>query len=494
MLENVVSSQQKILDEKEKCEIQLSVALCSLVYASDISCKNSDSNDNYKYKGKNINQILESEEVHLDNLKSGVKKQNSELDEPINKHKVDLEYLPKEIAHAGFIVKNLNLGNLILTDASFMHKNDAEFKNLKINDGIRVYIFCNEANKSLYVLSKGTAPGEFSVLSDMIFASEKESVIINQEEKEEKKDDLIDINGNGQNEKITIENKNEGELRKFAIGKQNIIFNNIASQLLKPYMDESGSFKNEWGNIYFIGHSSGGNKIMNLFANQILNSQDPNKELGRCKCICINSIGWAQETKNYFEEQFKDKEIDFQKFCDRVIDLKGSTDPISVINEKPIGKTVFMKSKGHYTEDIKIDQFVDSPVTKYYLWVQFFVYIKNYLSGIRNPMERDEKIRTTLKVVDYWGCGEQKNVLGENIKTYRKRTLIIVLLVLGGYFLRAWFVVYVFKIKLPIEINSEITTGYVEEHDNSIGNKTINQNQETPLLDDSPCLVLKTQP
>ena len=487
ILENIISSQQEKLNENEKSDIQLSVALCSLVHVSDISCKKS--NNEYKYKENNIRQILEAEKSRLNDLKLGAKKQNIELDEPINNRKVDLEYLPKEIAHGKFIVDKLKLGDLILMDASFMHKNDPEFKKLGMNDGIRIYIFCDKENKSLYVLSKGTAPGEFSVLSDMIFASEKESVITNQEGK---KDDLININVNSQDGKMTIENKNEDELRKFAIGKQNIIFNNVASKLLEPYMDENGNFKNEWDNIYFFGHSSGGNKIMNLFANQILKSQNPNKELERCKCICINSIGWAKETKNYFEEQFKDKEIDFKRFCNRVIDVKGSTDPISVINEKPIGKTVFMKSKGHYTEDIKIDQFVDSPDRKYFMYAKFFVYIKNYLSGIRNPMQRDEKITTTLKVVDYWGCGKRINILSEDITTYRTKVFIIVLWVVFKSYIEAWFVVYVFRIEPPIEINSEITTGYAGGRDSLIGNGDINQDRETPLLNNNPiCSVIK---
>ncbi len=477
MLENIISfsSQQKKLDENENREIQLSVALSSIVYTKDISCR--ELSNGYKYKGKTVSEILEAEKARLENLKSGIEEQNSELDERINKRKSDFEYLPKEIAHGEFIVDELNLGNLILMDASFMHKNDEEFKNLEMNDGIRVYIFCDKENESLCVLSKGTAPGEFSILPDMIFPSEKKSVIINQEEK---KDDLIGINGNDKDEKSTIKNKNEDELREFAIAKQNIIFNNIASELLEPYMDENGDFKNEWKNIYFFGHSSGGNKVMNLFANKILNSQDPNKELERCKCICINSIGWAQETKNYFEEQFKEKEIDFKEFCNRVTDVKGSTDPISVINENPIGKTVFMESKGHYTEDIDINQFLDSPDRKYYMYAQFFAYIKDYLSGIKNSMERDEKIRTTLKVVDYWGCGKLMNVLGECITTYRTKVFIIVLLVLLKNYVKALFVVYVFRIEPIINNNqNEFMTNFPNQEQESFIDNIINETVKT---------------
>ena len=476
MLENIISfsSQQKKLDENEKREIQLSVALSSIVYTKDISCR--ELSNGYKYKGKTVSEILGAEKARLENLKSGIEEQNSELDERINKRRSDFEYLPKEIAHGEFIVDELKLGNLILMDASFMHENDKEFKNLEMNDGIRVYVFCDKENKSLYVLSKGTAPGEFSILSDMIFPSEKKSVIINQEGK---KDDSIGINGNDKDEKSTIKNKNEDELREFAIAKQNIIFNNIASKLLEPYMEGNGNFKNEWENIYFFGHSSGGNKVMNLFANKILNSQDPNKELERCKCICINSIGWAQETKSYFEKKFQGKNIDFREFCNRVTDVKGSTDPISVINENPIGKTVFMESKGHYTEDIDINQFLDSPDRKYYMYAQFVAYIKDYLSGIKNSMERDEKIRTTLKAADYWGCKEQINVFGENITTYRTKVFIIVLWILFKCYVKAWIVFYVFRRELPIEMNSngknKITTAPIKSENDFIDCQNINR-------------------
>ena len=152
MLENIISfsSQQKKLDENEKREIQLSVALSSIVHTKDISCR--ELSNGYKYKGKTVSKILEAEKARLENLKSGIEEQNSELDERINKRKSDFEYLPKEIAHGEFIVDELKLGNLILMDASFMHENDEEFKNLEMNDGIRVYVFCDKENKSLYVL------------------------------------------------------------------------------------------------------------------------------------------------------------------------------------------------------------------------------------------------------------------------------------------------------------------------------------------------------
>ena len=449
MSEEITTSQKEILEEKEKHDIQLSVALSSFVNFSDINCTND--NGEYQYKRKTVGEILEAEKNRLENLKSATKTQKNDLDEPIDISKDDLEYLPKEIAHTEFIVNQLNLGNLILMDSSLMYKNDEEFKKLGMNNGIRVYILSNPNDNSLYVVSKGTAPGEFSVLSDMIFASEKEPVTTNQE----KKDDLIDINDNDQDGEMTIENKNEDELRKYAIGKQNIIFNNAVSKLLEPYMGENGDFTNEWKNIYFIGHSSGGNKVINLFANHILKSNTSKEDLERCKCICINSIGWARETKNYFEGQFKEKNIDFKKFADRVIDVKGSTDPISVMNENPIGKTVFMKSKGHYTEDINIDKFVNLPDRKYYMSALFFIYIKNYLSGIKNLAKREERIKTTLKAIDYWGCGKLINVLGEDVTNYRTKVFIIVSLVLFKNYVKAWFVVYIFRRQPPIEINSD---------------------------------------
>lgn len=484
MSEEITTSQKEILEEKEKHDIQLSVALSSFVNFSDINCTND--NGEYQYKRKTVGEILEAEKNRLENLKSATKTQKNDLDEPIDISKDDLEYLPKEIAHTEFIVNQLNLGNLILMDSSLMYKNDEEFKKLGMNNGIRVYILSNPNDNSLYVVSKGTAPGEFSVLSDMIFASEKEPVTTNQE----KKDDLIDINDNDQDGEMTIENKNEDELRKYAIGKQNIIFNNAVSKLLEPYMGENGDFTNEWKNIYFIGHSSGGNKVINLFANHILKSNTSKEDLERCKCICINSIGWADETKSYFKKQFKDRNIDFKKFANRVTDVKGSTDTISVINKNPIGKTVFMKSSGHYTEDINIDKFIDLPDNKYYVCIQFFTYLENYLSEIKDPVEKDEKIETILKAFDYKKNRQQTNVYGDDITTYRTKIFIIVLWVLLKYYIKAWFVVYVFRIKPLIEINPKITTEYYERRDSIIGNnRDINRNQEIQ----DPFLMTNTQ-
>ncbi len=481
MLENTVSSQQETLKENEKREIQLSVALSTFVTFRDIDCKNDDNDDSdggYKYKEKTVSEILKAEQENLKILQSGAKIQKNDFTEKTKS-------ISKKIAHTGFIVDNLKLGNLILMDSSLMHKNDEEFKKLGMNDGIRIYIFKDEKTKSLYVVSRGTIAGEFSVLPDMIFASEKSTMTTNLEKE---KNDLMKIYNSNANEKITIENKNEDELNKSAISKQNIIFNSVASKLLEPYMDEKGNFNNEWQNIYFIGHSSGGNKVMDLFASKILNSQDPNKELKRCKCICINSIGWADETKSYFEKGLQEKGVDFTKFTNQVTDVKGSKDPISVINNNPIGKTVRMKSKGHLARDFNLNQFVDSPDRKYYMYTQFFAYIKNYLSGIQDPAERDEKITTILEAFDYHKNQKERNVYGEDITTYRTKVLIIVLWVLFKSYVKALIVVYVFRIEPIIDNHqNEFMTNFSnEEQGNFIDNineKEKTEGQKRPLSD-----------
>ena len=470
MLEDTVSSQQEMLNENEKQEIQLSVALGTFVTFRDIDCKNDDNNSAYKYKGKTVAGILKAEQQNLEVLKSGAKIQRNDFTETI-------EELSKKIAHTEFIVNDLRLGSLTLVDSSLMHKNDVAFKKLGMNDGIRIYIFKDETTQSLYVVSRGTAAGEFSVLPDMIFASQKNTMTTNPEEE---KNDLIDVNNNNTNEKITIESKNEDELKKSAISKQNIIFNEVASKLLKPYMDEDGNFKNEWKNIYFFGHSSGGNKVMNLFANKILNSQDPNKELEKCKCICINSIGWAEETKSYFKEKFKEKNIDFKTFANKVADVKGCKDAISVINNNPIGKKVFMKSEGHHTRDFNLNQFINSPDKKYYMYAQFFAYIQNYLSVIQNPVERDEKITTILEAFDYHKNQKERNVYDKDITTYRTKIFIIVLWILFKSYLKALIVVYVFRIEPIIDNNqNEFMTNFPNQEQESFIDNIINETVKT---------------
>ena len=253
-------------------------------------------------------------------------------------------------------------------------------------------------------------------------------------------------------------------------------------------MDEDGNFNNEWQNIYFIGHSSGGNKVMNLFASKILNSQDPNKELERCKCICINSIGWAEETKSYFKEKFKEKNIDFKTFANKVADVKGCKDAISVMNNNPIGKTVFMKSEGHHTRDFNLNQFINSPDKKYYMYAQFFAYIENYLSAIENPSERNENIKTILEAFDYHKNKKERNVYDEDITTYRTKVFIIVLWVLLKSYVKAWFVVYVFRMNSVINNNqNEFITSTPNEEQRSfidnINEKVKTEDQKRPLSD-----------
>lgn len=172
MLEDTVSSQQEMLNENEKQEIQLSVALSTFVTFRDIDCKNDDNNSAYKYKGKTVAGILKAEQENLKILQSGAKIQKNDFTETI-------EEISKKIAHTEFIVNDLRLGSLTLVDSSLMQKNDVAFKKLGMNDGIRIYIFKDEKTKSLYVVSKGTAEGEFSVLPDMIFASQKNTMTTN---------------------------------------------------------------------------------------------------------------------------------------------------------------------------------------------------------------------------------------------------------------------------------------------------------------------------
>ncbi len=465
MLEDTVSSQQEMLNENEKQEIQLSVALSTFVTFRDIDCKNDDNNSEYKYKGKTVAGILKAEQQNLEVLKSGAKIQKNDFTEKTKS-------ISKKIAHTGFIVDNLKLGNLILMDSSLMHKNDEEFKKLGMNDGIRIYIFKDETTQSLYVVSRGTAEGEFSVLPDMIFASQKNTMTTNPREE---KNNLIDVNNNNTNEKITIENENEDELKKSAISKQNIIFDNVVSKLLEPYMDENGNFKNELQNIYFIGHSSGGNKIMDLFASKILKSQDPNKELKRYKCICINSIGWADETKSYFTDKLKERGVNFIEFAHKVANVRGSKDPISVMNNNPIGKTVFMKSEGHYPRDFNLNQFVNLPDRKYYMYTQFFAYIKNYLSGIQDPAERNEKITTILEAFDYHKNQKERNVYGEDITTYRTKVLIICLWVLFKNYVKALFVVYILRRKPILSDEGKFIKVPMEKLEDSILNNISTQ-------------------
>ena len=65
MLEDTVSSQQEMLNENEKQEIQLSVALSTFVTFRDIDCKNDDNNSEYKYKEKTVSEILKAEQENL---------------------------------------------------------------------------------------------------------------------------------------------------------------------------------------------------------------------------------------------------------------------------------------------------------------------------------------------------------------------------------------------------------------------------------------------
>ena len=78
------------------------------------------------------------------------------------------------------------------------------------------------------------------------------------------------------------------------------------------------------------------------------------------------------------------------------------------------------------------------------------------------------------------------------MKILQTKVFIIVLWVVFKSYIEAWFVVYVFRIEPPIEINSEITTGYAGGRDSLIGNGDINQDRETPLLNNNPiCSVIK---
>ena len=144
-----------------------------------------------------------------------------------------------------------------------------------------------------------------------------------------------------------------------------------------------------------------------------------------------------------------------------------------------------MESSGHYTEDINIDQFIDLPYNKYYVCVQFFTYLENYLSGIKDPVEKDEKIETILKAFDYKKNRQRTNIYGDDITTYQTKILIIVVWVLVKSYVKAWIVVCVLRIKPPIEINSDVQNefkAYKEEECDSIDKDIKEKTEESHEL------------